>query len=258
MSCWRESSQTRSNASASLSASFARISSASPEQATEVLHPLEVRDGDAAGVREDVRQHEDAALGEDRVRLDRGRAVGALRDESRMDAAGVVLGHLILARRQHEDVARQLEQLGVRDVARVGVAVQRSVLADPAWRRRRGRARLRRGRRPPRPRPRRRRAPRAASSVRRDPADVAEALHDAALVGERPAEPRRTRARSTITTPAPGRLVPEDRAADRDGLAGHDLRARRSRSASSTCPSSTPSSARSWPCPAPGCPPAVR
>ena len=38
-----------------------------PEEAAEVLHPLEVRDGDAARVREDVGQDGDAPLGEDRV-----------------------------------------------------------------------------------------------------------------------------------------------------------------------------------------------
>ena len=52
-----------------------------PEEPAEVLHPLEVRDGDAAGVREHVRQDGDAALGEDRVALDRRRPVRALGDE---------------------------------------------------------------------------------------------------------------------------------------------------------------------------------
>src|SRR5262249_45023281 len=46
-----------------------------PEQAAEVLHPLEVRDSDAAGVREDVRHDGDAALAEDLVGLDRRRTV---------------------------------------------------------------------------------------------------------------------------------------------------------------------------------------
>jgi hypothetical protein len=38
--------------------------------------------------------------------------------------------------------------------------------------------------------------------LRRDPADVAEALHDARLLGEVPAEPPHARS-VTITTPAP-------------------------------------------------------
>src|SRR5215208_390804 len=38
-----------------------------PEQAPEVLHPLEVRDGYAARVREHVREYDDPAVGEDPV-----------------------------------------------------------------------------------------------------------------------------------------------------------------------------------------------
>ena len=59
---------------------------ARPEQPAEVLHPLEVGDRDAAGVREHVREHGDAALGEDLVGLDRRRAVRALGDQPRLDA----------------------------------------------------------------------------------------------------------------------------------------------------------------------------
>src|SRR5262245_12160277 len=44
-----------------------------PEEPAEVLHPLEVRDRDAAGVREDVREHRDSALPEDLVGLERRR-----------------------------------------------------------------------------------------------------------------------------------------------------------------------------------------
>ena len=47
-----------------------------PEQPAEVLHPLEVRDGDAARVGQDVGQHENAAFGKDLVRLQAGRTVG--------------------------------------------------------------------------------------------------------------------------------------------------------------------------------------
>ena len=60
-----------------------------PEQAPEILHPLEVRDRDAAGVREDVRHDGDAALAEDLVGLDRRRPVRALDDQRRLDAVGV-------------------------------------------------------------------------------------------------------------------------------------------------------------------------
>src|SRR5579859_4270697 len=46
-----------------------------PEKPAEVLHPFEVRDGYAARVREDVREDDDPALGEDRIGLDGRRAV---------------------------------------------------------------------------------------------------------------------------------------------------------------------------------------
>ena len=61
--------------------------------------------------------------------------------------------------------------------------------------------------------------------VRSDPADVAEALDDAALLGEVPAEPL-AGAGGDHHDAGARRLVPEDRAADRDRLARHDLRHR--------------------------------
>ena len=63
---------------------------------------------------------EDAALGEDRVGLERGGAVRALGDQPRLDPGGVLLRHLVLARGEDEDVAGQLEQLLVRDPLPVG------------------------------------------------------------------------------------------------------------------------------------------
>ena len=55
-----------------------------PEVLLQALHPLEVRDDDAAGVREHVREDEDAALLEDLVGGRRGRAVRALADDPRL------------------------------------------------------------------------------------------------------------------------------------------------------------------------------
>ena len=59
--------------------------------------------------------------------------------------------------------------------------------------------------------------------VRGDAADVAEALDDAALLGEVPAEPLAGAGRHHHDAGA-RRLLAEDRAADRDRLAGDDLR----------------------------------
>ncbi len=58
---------------------------------------------------------------------------------------------------------------------------------------------------------------------RRDPADVPEALHDATLLGQVPAQPP-TGALDHHHDTRAGRLVTEHGAADRDRLAGHDLR----------------------------------
>ena len=51
----------------------------------QVLDPLEVADRDAAGVAQDVRDQEDAALVEDLVGLGRRRAVGGLGDDLGLD-----------------------------------------------------------------------------------------------------------------------------------------------------------------------------
>src|SRR5207237_772682 len=76
-------------------------------------------------------QDGNAPLGEDRVGLERGRPVRAFHDQLRLDAPRVVAGDLVLARREHEHVARQLEQLLVRH-AHAFVPGQRSVLLGVA------------------------------------------------------------------------------------------------------------------------------
>ena len=196
-----------------------------PEQAAEILHPLEVRDRDPAGVREYVREHRDPAPGEDRVRLQRGRAVRSLGDHPRLHARRVVTRDLVLERGEDEDVALQLEQLLVRDVLALvldergvavldGMVVQRLDVeavgvVDPAGDI--GEADHRRA------------AP--GQLAGRYAADLPEALDDAALLGEVPAEPLASTIDDHHDARA-GRLRPEDRAADRDRLAGDDLRDR--------------------------------
>ena len=84
-----------------------------PVVAVEVLDPLEVADGHAAGVAQDVGDHEDAVLEQDRVGLGRRRAVGGLGDHARLDPAGVPARDLVLEGGRDEDVAVDLEHLGV-------------------------------------------------------------------------------------------------------------------------------------------------
>jgi hypothetical protein len=86
----------------------------------QVLHPLEVQDGDAARVREDVREDRDASLEEDAIGGRRRGPVRALDDELRADGARVVLAELALGGRGHEHVARGGEQFLVRRDARAG------------------------------------------------------------------------------------------------------------------------------------------
>ena len=163
----RETSQTRSKASPILSASLARISSRPqkrrPRSCTHskyetVTPPAFVRMSGS---------DRDAALGEDRVGLERGRAVRALGDHARLDARRVLARHLILARGEDEDVAGQLEQLLVRHRARVGQPSSEPCSAAYALQLRACRARPRRGRRRRRPRRAITVAPRSAARARR-------------------------------------------------------------------------------------------
>src|SRR6188768_2830292 len=101
---------------------------ARPEEPPEVLHPLEVRDGDPARVREDVREDRDLTLAEDLVRLERGRAVRALHDQPGLHVRRVVARHLVLAGRKDEDVAVELEELLVREPEPCVAALERAVL----------------------------------------------------------------------------------------------------------------------------------
>src|SRR5438132_1217690 len=81
-------------------------------RAPSVRRPLEVRDGDPAGIGDDVGDDGDAALGEDGVGIVRGRAVGSVEDERGADVGCVGGVDLVLQGRRDEDVDRGLEQLG--------------------------------------------------------------------------------------------------------------------------------------------------
>ena len=102
-----------------------------PVVAVEVLDPLEVADGHAAGVAQDVRDHEHAALVEDLVGLGRRRAVGGLGDDLGLDPLGVAGRDLVLERGRDQDVAVDLEDLGVADVLGAREALDGPVLLLP-------------------------------------------------------------------------------------------------------------------------------
>ena len=215
--------QTRSNASDSLSASRRRISSRSqksrPRSCTHskyetVTPPAFVRMSGSTGMPRSARIA---------VAVDRRRAVRALGDEPAAQVAGVRAGDLILARGEHEDVALELEQLLVRDpLDAVLVALERAVLGDVRVQRRdvepvRSEAR--------RPRCRRRRSrarPCSCSSVAAIPPTLPKPCTTQRCSASVPAEPL-ARALDHHHDAGSRRLVPEDRAADRDRLAGDDL-----------------------------------
>ena len=137
--------------------------------------------------------------------------------------ARVLARHLVLARGEDEDVAGQLEQLLVRDRAsRPGSRrATRARRSTRAARRRRGPPR--RGRRRTRPRP-----PRRARPSPRAPAPRPPPTFPKPWTTQRcPASgvPSRSHARSIDHHDArAGRLLAEERAAERDRLAGDDLR----------------------------------
>ena len=217
------SSQTRSNASPSLSASRRRISSRSQKRRLRscthskyetVTPPAFVSTSGRTGMPRSARIASAAT--------DVGPFAPSATSRQR-SRAGVLGGHLVLARGEHEHVAVELEQLRVRDALAPGKPssepCSRDVLVRASARRGRPRRTM-----PPddvrdaRPRSR----PARASSVAAIAADVAEALDDAAQPGELPAEPL-AGALDHHHDAGAGRLVAEDRAADRDRLAGHDL-----------------------------------
>src|ERR1044072_7334239 len=99
-----------------------------PEVLLESLHPLEVRDDDAACVREHVREDEDPPIVEDLVGLGSDRAVRALADDSRSDLVGVLSGDHRLESARREDVAVDEQELLVGDRLAAGQALQQTGL----------------------------------------------------------------------------------------------------------------------------------
>src|SRR5690606_20693626 len=94
-----------------------------PEVLLDVLDPLEVAHGDAAGVGEDVGDDEHAALPKDPVGVQVRRVVGAFDDDLRLDERRVLAGYRPLHSSGNQDVARHEEQVRTRDVVGVGVTL---------------------------------------------------------------------------------------------------------------------------------------
>ena len=194
-----------------------------PEKILQVLHPLEVADGDTAGVGQDVGNDEDALAVQDVVGHRRHRAVGRLGDDLGLDVRGVLGGDDVFKRRGNEDVALELEHFLVAEARGARQGHDRAVLllvldgldgveaarVDDAAPRVADGDDLR---------------PLLVEEPGGDAASVAEALdgyggaaqvhalHPAGFLGDEQAPARR-------------RLVAALGAAERDGLAGHDAQA---------------------------------
>ena len=82
-----------------------------PREALEILNPLEVTDGDAAGIAEDVGDEEDvAALLDDGIGLGGGGTVGGFSEDAAFEFGGIVLGDNALEGRGDKGVALLKEE----------------------------------------------------------------------------------------------------------------------------------------------------
>ena len=99
-----------------------------PEELCQVLHPLEIRHRDAAGVGQNVGQHQHIIFVKNGVSAGRGRPVGRLSHDLGAHPRRVLQRDLVFQRCRHQDVALQLQHGVAGDGLRAGVAFQRPVL----------------------------------------------------------------------------------------------------------------------------------
>src|SRR3989449_7970565 len=102
-----------------------------PEVTAAVLYPLEVAHGPAAGVRENVRNDENALLLENLVGRRRRRAIRPFADDLRLDLRGVLTGDDVLGGGGHEHVTLHREQCLLADRLTLGITRELTMLLDP-------------------------------------------------------------------------------------------------------------------------------
>src|SRR6266700_786625 len=83
-----------------------------PEVALTVLHPFEIRSGDATGVGQNVGDHEDTLIGEDIVCRGGRWPVRTFRENAALHAIGIAAGDDVLGGRWDKDFAVFDEQIG--------------------------------------------------------------------------------------------------------------------------------------------------
>src|SRR5690348_15962766 len=94
-----------------------------PEISLPVLHPFKVGDGDAAGVHQNVRHDEYAAVEQNMIGGRSGGAIGALDENARPKAASVAAGDDIFGGRGKQDITILLEDFLATDGFGVGEAL---------------------------------------------------------------------------------------------------------------------------------------
>src|SRR5687768_4529301 len=101
-----------------------------PIVAFAILYPLEVADGHAAGIRENV-GYDEYALGiQDRVGGSRGRSVRSFGNDLRLDRSGVLARYHVLEGAGCQNITLELEYLLVRDAVTGRVTIEESILLD--------------------------------------------------------------------------------------------------------------------------------
>src|SRR5207302_6510098 len=89
-------------------------------EALAILYPLEVADGDAASVAQNVGDNEYSLPLQNLVGRGGGGSVGALAENARLNAMGVLAGDLVFDRGGEQDVTRLEENLLGRALDAVG------------------------------------------------------------------------------------------------------------------------------------------
>src|SRR5215469_11287029 len=82
-----------------------------PEEALEILYPLEIADSDACGISQDVGNHPNTSLEKDVVSLGSGWPIGRLGDQACLDALGVANSDLTLGCRRNEHITRDFKHI---------------------------------------------------------------------------------------------------------------------------------------------------
>ena len=97
-----------------------------PPMMIEALDVFEVRNGDAAGVAEDVRKDHDASFVEGFISFERKRTVGKFADELCLDVDDVVSSDDAFESGREEDIALEFEKFFIGDGLGAGITDDRT------------------------------------------------------------------------------------------------------------------------------------